>query len=144
MEDKMKKILIIMTLVVSSASFAASHGPAGCGLGSVIFEGKEGLAFNVLAATFNGTSGNQTLGMTFGTLNCEDAQTAKVSAVSFIEGNKVALANDIARGNGETLEAYLAVVGKVNANKATLKNNFAAIFANENATAISAKINSLI
>lgn len=140
----MKKILIVMALVVSSVSFAKSHGPAGCGLGSIIFEGKEGLMFNVLAATFNGTSANQTFGMSTGTLNCEDAKTAKVSAVSFIEGNKVALANDIARGNGETLEAYLSVVGKTNANTAVLKSNFSEIFANENADAINAKINSLI
>ena len=42
--------------------------------------------------------------MSTGTLGCEDAQTAKVSAVSFIEGDTVALSNDIARGNGETLD----------------------------------------
>jgi hypothetical protein len=144
MEDKMKKILIIMAVVISSVSFAKSHGPAGCGLGSIVLEGKEGLVFNVLAATLNGTSANQTFGMSTGTLGCEDAKTAKVSAVSFIEGNKVALTNDIARGNGETLEAYLSVVGKTNANKETLKNNFSSIFAENNAVSIDAKINSLI
>ncbi len=92
----MKKLLITMTLCLSTASAFAAHGPAGCGLGSVLFEGKEGTMFNVLAATFNGTSGNQTFGMSSGTLGCEDAATAKVSSVSFIEGNEVALSNDIA------------------------------------------------
>ena len=141
----MKKIIIVLALVVSSMSFAKSHGPAGCGLGSVMFEGKEGLPFNVLASTFNASFGTQTFGMSTGTLNCEDAKTAEVSAVSFIEGNKVALANDIARGNGETLNAYLAVVGKTNANKSVLKKNFAAIFAKENsAQKINSSINSLI
>ena len=140
----MKKILIVMALVISSVSFAKSHGPAGCGLGSVVLKDQEGLVFNVLAATLNASSGNQTFGMSTGTLGCEDAQTARVSAVSFVEGNKVALSNDIARGNGETLEAYLSVVGKVNADREVLKRNFSSIFAKNDATAINAKINSLI
>lgn len=131
-------------LVISSASFAA-HGPAGCGLGSVLFEGKDGTMFNVLAATFNGTSGNQTFGMSSGTLGCEDASTAKVSAVSFIEGNTVALSNDIARGNGETLNTYLAMVNKDQASKSILKKNFSTIFAKGNtAKEIHAEITSLL
>jgi hypothetical protein len=139
----MKK-LILLTAIMSTSAFAA-HGPAGCGLGSVLFEGKDGLVFNVLAATFNGTSGNQTFGMSTGTLGCEDAQTARVSAVSFIEGNTVALSNDIARGNGETLNAYLTIIKKQTADKRVLKRNFANIFAKgNNAQAINARINSIL
>jgi hypothetical protein len=139
----MKK-LVLLTAIMSTSAFAA-HGPAGGGLGSILFEGKDGLVMNVLAATFNGTSGNQTFGMSTGTLGCEDAKTAKVSAVSFIEGNTVALSNDIARGNGETLDAYLMVINKKNADKSVLKNNFATIFAKgNNAAAINAKINAIL
>lgn len=140
----MKKLLVVATMLVSSASFAA-HGPAGCGLGSVLFEGKDGLVMNVLAATFNGSSGNQTFGMSTGTLGCEDAKTAKVSAVSFIEGNTVALSNDIAKGNGETLNTYLSMVNKADADKTALKKNFAKIFAQGNtAQQIHAEITALL
>jgi len=130
----MKKLLVVALFALSSVSYAA-HGPAGCGLGSVMFEGKDGLVFNVLAATFNGSSGSQTFGMSTGTLGCEDAKTATVSAVSFIEGNEVALSNDIARGNGETLNAYLAMVKMPNANTAKLKKNYGKIFAKGNTPA---------
>ena len=139
----MKKLLLLTT-IMSTSAFAA-HGPAGCGLGSILFEGKEGLVFNVLAGTFNGSSGNQTFGMSTGTLGCEDAQTAKVSSTSFIQGNTVALSNDIARGNGETLDAYLALINKKNVDKNILKRNFKDIFAKGNtAELIDAKIKSIL
>lgn len=139
----MKK-LVLLTALLSTSAFAA-HGPAGCGLGSIMFEGKDGLVMNVLAATFNGSSANQTFGMSTGTLGCEDAKTAKVSAVSFIEGNTVALSNDIARGNGETLDAYLALINKSTADKKVLQKNFSNIFAKgNNASAINAKIIEII
>jgi hypothetical protein len=125
----MKKLLAIAVLCLSTSSVFAAHGPAGCGLGSILFEGKEGTMFNVLAATFNGSSGNQTFGMSSGTLGCEDAATAKVSSVSFIEGNNVALSNDVARGSGETLTAYLAIIKKENADTTVLQANFSNIFA---------------
>ena len=128
----MKKIALAATFALTLATSAsAAHGPAGCGLGSMLFQGKRGLVFNVLAATFNGTSGNQTFGMSTGTLGCEDAQSAKVSAVSFVEGNKVALSNDISRGQGETLDAYLELVGKKAIDKKKLQKSFGTIFTQE-------------
>jgi len=141
----MKKLLAVAVLCLSTSSVFAAHGPAGCGLGSVLFEGKEGTMFNVLAATFNGSSANQTFGMSSGTLGCEDAATAKVSSVSFIEGNEVALSNDIARGEGETLTAYLNIVKKQNANTKILQKNFSVIFAKGNtAKDIDSKIKGLL
>lgn len=126
----MKKILLASTMVLlSTGAFAKAHGPAGCGLGEVLFAGQTGVGFNVLAATFNATSGNQTFGMTTGTLGCEDAVTAKVGAASFVEANKFALANDIARGSGDTLNAYLTIIGSDNADKKTLQKNYTKIFA---------------
>ncbi|MDD0854299.1 DUF3015 family protein [Halobacteriovorax sp. GB3] len=124
----MKKMLALTAGIMMSGSVMAAHGPAGCGLGSILFKGKDGLVFNVLAATFNGTSGNQTFGMSTGTLGCEDAKTATVAAVSFIDNNKVALSNDIARGEGQTLDAYLTLIKADTANKMALKKNFSKIF----------------
>lgn len=140
----MKKLMVIAVGLLMSASAMAAHGPAGCGLGSLLFAGKKGLVFNVLAGTVNGTSGNQTFGMSTGTLGCEDAKTATVSAVSFIDNNLVALSNDIAKGQGLTLNAYLNLVNKTNANTTVLKANFSQIFAGTNAQMINATILSLI
>lgn len=140
----MKKLFAVVALIATTQTFAA-HGPAGCGLGSILFEGKEGLVYNVLAATFNGTSGNQTFGMSTGTLGCEDAQSAKVSAVSFIENNLVALSNDISKGQGQTLDAYLTLINASKTNKAVLKSNYKSIFGGEaTAQAIHTKISSMI
>jgi hypothetical protein len=140
----MKKLLVIAALFGASSAFAA-HGPSGCGLGAMLLKGKEGLVMNVLAATLNGSSGNQTFGMSTGTLGCEDAKTARVSSVSFIEGNTVALANDIARGEGEALNAYLTIIQKPNANTDVLQSNFAQIFAKGNTPqAIDSEIKGLL
>lgn len=128
----MKKLVFAATLALLAGQSFAGHGPAGCGLGSMLFAGKEGLVFNVLAATFNGTSGNQTFGMSTGTLGCEDAAKAKVSGPVFIQNNREKLANDIARGQGETLSAYLKLIGEESANTKKLQENFANLFGADN------------
>jgi hypothetical protein len=140
----MRKILLATVLLALTSTSFAAHGPAGCGLGAMIFKDKEGLVMNVLAATFNGTSGNQTFGMSTGTLGCEDAATASVASVAFVEGNIVALSNDVAQGQGETLSAYLTIVNGQNVNAAKLQKNYANIFASSNAVEIDAKIKALL
>jgi hypothetical protein len=84
------------------------YGAAGCGLGSILFSDQEGMV-QVVAATSNGLWGNQTFAITSGTSNCEDSRGN--SASLFIDGNKVALQNDVARGGGETLTAFSKVIG---------------------------------
>ncbi len=125
----MKKLLVTLVSMLFVGNLYAAHGPAGCGLGALIFEGKQGLVFNVLAATFNGTSGNQTFAMSTGTLGCEDAKKAQVTGPVFIQNNREKLANDISRGQGETLSAYLKLIGEDQAQTAVLQQNFATLFA---------------
>lgn len=86
------------------------YGMAGCGLGSVIFGQKRGMV-QVFAATSNGFFSNNTFGVSSGTLNCPgmNGQDAEAAA-GFIETNRLAMENDVARGQGETLEAFYAVV----------------------------------
>ncbi|MGZ7153809.1 DUF3015 family protein, partial [Streptococcus pyogenes] len=68
----MKKLLASALLLTASSVTLA--GPAGCGLGSTyVFPDANQWWQHVLAATTNGTSGNQTFGMTSGTLGCEAA-----------------------------------------------------------------------
>lgn len=60
----MKKILIstLATLALSSSVYAAANTNTGCGLGSLIIKDQSTVVMQVLAATTNGTSGNQTFG----------------------------------------------------------------------------------
>lgn len=137
----MKKLLATALLSVLPLSSALADQDVGCGLGTMVFEGKSGLAPKVLAATTNGTSGNQTFGITFGTLGCsaEGTITSRQKIALFIDGNLDNLARDMAKGEGETLETLTAVWGVKESDAAHFnafaQNNFAEIFASENVTA---------
>lgn len=109
--------------------FARKYGLAGCGLGSMVMGNRDGQIF---AATTNGTSGSQTFGITTGTSNCEGSPTsAKADNMDkYIVANKVSLADDIARGQGETLAGLAQVMKCENSAKlgTTLQSNFSNIF----------------
>ena len=67
----MKRILLgTLFAAASFNAFADAPGGAGCGWGNMLFKGQRGVATHVVAATTNGTSGNNTFGMTTGTNGC--------------------------------------------------------------------------
>lgn len=159
---KFSKYVIMATLLVSVVSYAKGkkglvgevpsqmsgqgYGSAGCGLGTVVM-GSEGN--QILAATTNGTSFNQTFGISSGTLNCQqDAIFRSGKEVpAFIEVNKVALANDAARGQGETLAGLASLMNcDVNAMGPVLKKNYGKIFVDTNMqpAAIEANIHQVV
>ena len=119
--------------ILVSASSVTLAGPAGCGLGSTyVFPDANQWWQHVLAATTNGTSGNQTFGMTSGTLGCEAANGPLKLAQAFIDQNMDQLAADTAMGQGETLAALAQVIG-VQAQDTTafnkvMQQNFDAMF----------------
>lgn len=134
----MKKI--ILSAVLASASAAAMAGPAGCGLGThVVFKNANEWHEHVLAATTNQTSGNQTFGMTSGTLGCDAANGPLKNGIAlFIDNNVEQLAAETAVGQGETLDALTELVG-VSAQdealfKAAMKDNFDQIFSSSETT----------
>lgn len=102
----MKKIIAIaMILGFGFKALAAGYGAAGCGLGSLVFEGKNEWYEQTMAATTNATFANQTFGITFGTLNC-DANKLNASsekAQVYIAGNKNAVLNELALGQGDSV-----------------------------------------
>ncbi len=68
----MRKVLLAMfvaAITLPSVALAKGNHPmAGCGLGYVLFSNKENdKVTQILGATTNATSGNQTFGMTSGT-----------------------------------------------------------------------------
>ena len=138
----MKKFIAGAILVSSSTLAFAGNDLAGCGLGTaVVFPDANEWHEHVLAATTNGTSGNQTFGMTSGTLGCEGANGPLKLAQAFMEDNMDQLALDAAKGQGETLAALAEVIG-VEAQDAaafnrTMQSNFDSMF-NADATSATA------
>ena len=110
-----------------SSTNTGVYGVAGCGLGSIVFGNQPG-AMQVVAATLNGT-GVQTFGITTGTSNCGPGLFAQ-RVTDFVKSNKVALQNDISKGQGETLASFEQMLDCKNAGFAQdLKSNFETIFA---------------
>ncbi|MCE0492659.1 DUF3015 domain-containing protein [Vibrio salinus] len=138
----MKKLLAVAALAATLplSQFAMADEDIGCGLGTMIFDGQSGKVFKVLGATTNGSSGNQTFGITFGTLGCDGTGTinSEQKLAMFIDGNMDNLARDMAKGQGETLATLSEVWGISDADKASFntlaKQNFATVFSSENVT----------
>jgi hypothetical protein len=93
---------------------SAAYSVAGCGLGSLAFKDhKKNKWMQVLAATTNGTSFNQTFGISTGTLNCElDGSMAKYSEQDmFVAANYEQLTREAAVGQGESLATLAKLMG---------------------------------
>jgi hypothetical protein len=147
-----KKILIVAALLLVPAAFATADDDVGCGLGTQLWAGNEGLAPKVLAATTNGTSGNQTFGITTGTLGCsqEGVITADARLRMFAGANLDNLARDMAGGQGETLDAFASLMEVTEDDKpvffAFTRSNFTVLFSDDDVTAgqMLAKLNTLM
>ena len=136
----MKKLLIAATLLVSTSALADAPGGQSCGWGNMLFAGQSGLPSHVLASTTNGSTGNNTFGMTFGTNGCSTSGTLTYGGKEMIDVSMIMdeFSEDVARGNGEALTAVAVSLGVTEADRAlfkqTLHNNFNTLFPSENAT----------
>jgi hypothetical protein len=136
--------IVLMSFIALPASicYAVNQKNTGCGIGTLIMKGNEGLLFQVLAVTTNGTCGNQTFGITSGTLDCEKpARFASNERLNtYVADNMDNLAKDIARGQGEYLNT-LAVLMEVPEDARTdfylkLQNNFSQIYPSSNVSSV--------
>ncbi|MDM8567360.1 DUF3015 domain-containing protein [Candidatus Halobeggiatoa sp. HSG11] len=126
----------------SAASVFAGANNVGCGLGSMVWEGQSGIIPQIFAVTTNGTFGNQTFGITLGTLGCDKNGVVGLPVphkmVQFTSDNLDKLAHDMATGAGETLDALASLMEIAESDKAAFfsatKTNFSKIFAHENTT----------
>lgn len=136
----MKKLLAIAVLS-TSATVAVADQDIGCGLGTMVMAGQSGPVFKVLGATTNGTSGNQTFGITTGTLGCQSsgAITSRARLSMFTGSNIDSLARDMSVGRGESLNVLADLMGVKDADKdhffQATKTNFGKIFAPQNESA---------
>ena len=142
-----KTIFTIVLLAVSSTAFATGGGGGtskpgkggGCGWGALVFEGDNGLGPHLLASTTNGTSSNAVFGLTSGTNGCDSGVTIKYGGTSIFASIMPEFSEDVARGNGEALDTVAVMYGVDKDDRpafaATMHENFAIIFPNENVTA---------
>ena len=130
----MKK-LIAGALLMGASTLAFAQ--PGCGVGAMIWKGQSGIAPHVLAATTNGTFGNQTFGMTTGTLGCQTNASVQSMAM-YMDSNIDKVARDMSRGAGENLDTLAVLLGVEgtdrDAFRTLLQNNFAAIFPSSDTT----------
>ena len=126
-------------IMFSSSALAAGYGEAGCGLGSLIFGDSSGPS-QILAATTNGTSGNQSFGITSGTSNCDAKgfDTSRLEQEQFVANNFSGLAKEMASGEGEQLTTLAGLLGcptekQVHFNRVT-QRSYSVIFASDATT----------
>lgn len=132
--------LLIGSLIICTSSFAlADNTGPGCGWGSMLFKGSSGTASHVVAATTNGSSGNNTFGMTSGTNGCDTSKKLEYKGTSsVVYHNMDRLSDDIAKGDGEILSTVASVMGIENSDIPTFKRvmheNFEVIYPNSDVT----------
>ncbi len=99
----MKRILLgTLFAAASFNAFADAPSGAGCGWGNMLFKGQRGVATHVVAATTNGTSGNNTFGMTTGTNGCHTNGALSYGGKPLLVLGSMMdeLSEDMAKGNG--------------------------------------------
>lgn len=136
----MKRMLIgtaAVTLLFAGQALATDS--TGCGFGTMIFDGKSGMAPQILAVTTNGTLGSQTFGISSGTLGCDSNGTVSKSASLFVRDNMEALAQNMAVGEGEALATLAELLAIDSADRehfyALTKMQFATLYSSADLTA---------
>ena len=146
----MKKLLAVVSVAAVFPMTAMADNIGSCGWGTKLFDGQSGVAPQVLAVTTNGTFGNQTFGITFGTSGCTQDGTVKSSwkTALFIDGNKEALARDMSVGSGEALDSLALLMGVEaqdrDAFNRAAKSNMGRIFAKDGTPEIMAALRQVL
>ena len=136
----MKKTIISIALLgLSSSAMAVSSGGSGCGWGNMLFEGQSGAAPHILGLTTNGTSGNATFGVTTGTNGCSADGQITYDGTSLVSSIMGELSEDVARGEGEALNAVAVMYGVEQQDRdsfaSAMHANFQTLFPSEDVTA---------
>ena len=121
----MKKLIALVAFAFATTALAASapskpaqsssgtpYKSAGCGVGHYVFK-DEGIT-QIFAATTNGTFGNQTFGISTGTLDCAGPGGYVYNDVQqqmYVESNFDSISQEMAQGSGEHLSALATLMG---------------------------------
>lgn len=137
----MKKMIAVMALAMVPFTAVRADNDVGCGLGTQLMAGNEGVLYKLLASYTNGLFGNQTFGVSSGTLGCNGRNkvTADAGLVKFASANIDQLSAEMASGEGEALSAFASIYGVAEADRAAFyglaKANYGTIFTGSALTA---------
>jgi len=141
----MSKPLSLVLALVCAGGLAASElrDNVGIGLGTMLFEGHNGLISQASAGTTNGLLGNQTFAITSGTSEAREWKSwwaGNAPARNFVRDNMDAVARDMAAGQGEALDTLIELMA-VPAESRTytaraMQSNFTKIFTSAEVTHI--------
>ena len=131
----MKKVLVGV-VAVATLAFGGVNSQTGCGLGSQIINNDSSAVMLALQATTNGTSGNQTFGITSGTSGCQKTKLVMNDrAAEFVAANMDQLSREIAVGQGESVDTLAELLGATDksAFALALQSNYNSIYASHKA-----------
>ena len=104
--------LAVCAMAFGSVAQAGVHNMGGCGLGTMLFKNNV-KGEQILAATTNGTFGNQTFGISSETLGCTKDGVVKSDKRRdvYAEVNLQKLSQEMAQGRGEYLSNFASLMG---------------------------------
>jgi len=132
-------LLSLSVVLIVTPIWAGKYGMAGCGLGALAFDENDKVS-QILAGTTNGTSGNQTFGISSETSECTTDGTIKSERAqeAFAEVNFESLAQEMAKGQGEHLTAFAHLLGCPEASLSEFghltQRNYTQIFSHDSMT----------
>ena len=139
----MKKTILAVTLVstigtvglFAKINVKPTHRnmQTGCGLGNKVIKRPDSAVMYSLQATTNGTSFNQTFGISSGTSGCKKvAFVMNDKAQEFVAANMDSLAKEMAKGQGESMDtlAELLNIKDKSTFFAALQSNYTSIYVN--------------
>ena len=109
-----KIVIAVMMLSVAPAGLALADDDIGCGVGTMVMEGQEGVPFKILGSWTNGVT-FQSISITFGLLNCDGQGTVTADASDsrvqhFASQNFDRLSIEMAMGGGEHLDVLASLL----------------------------------
>ena len=143
----MKRVLIgiVVFTMMGGTAYAANQSNTGCGLGTLVLGDAGAFSDSTLGqsfiATTNGTSGNQTFGITSGTSNCDQPKAIVLNErlEEFVVANMDGIAKDIAAAEGESLDTLAELMDISPADRAEtyakLQSEFSTIYSSSDVTA---------
>jgi len=135
-----KKLLSVVAAatLISTSAFAGGNSNTGCGLGSMAIKNQDTLVLQLAGTFLNGISGNQTFGITSGSLGCSKPTKIVMNdqAQKFVADNMDSIAIEVAAGEGENLDTLLSLIEVEDKAVAalTLKANFSTIYSSADVT----------
>ena len=97
-------LILIGSVSFGAAGVATADNDIGCGVGTELLKGREGVGFKILGSFTNGLT-FQSISITFGLLNCGKSNTISAQIDHFTGSNFDRLAAEMSTGEGETLAA---------------------------------------